>query len=287
MSVRREIRLRKEFLFKKGIELQNEKKNEKKRTLKAAIDSGSMIPTHLVPEARELNHYLDVDGDGTTEGQVIDDEYATIGLKDPKVCVTTSRDPSSRLKQFTKEIKLCVPNAQAINRGGYRVNELVDACKKNDFSDIIILNETRGNPDSMIISHLPFGPTAYFTLSSCVLRHDIPEVGPMSEAFPHIILENLNTKIGSRIGQIIQALYPVPKPDTKRVMTFANNNDFISFRHHIYNKEKNKVSLSECGPRFEMQPYEVKLGTWDEDDAECEWALRPFMNTSRKRKNLS
>jgi U3 small nucleolar ribonucleoprotein protein IMP4 len=54
----------------------------------------------------------------------------------------------------------------------------------------------------------------------------------------------------------------------------------------VYTKEKGKVAIRECGPRFEMQPYEIKLGTWEQDDAETEWALRPFMNTSRKRKAL-
>ena len=43
------------------------------------------------------------------ERREIDDEYAQIGLLEPKVCVTTSRDPSSRLKQFAKEIKSCYP----------------------------------------------------------------------------------------------------------------------------------------------------------------------------------
>lgn len=51
----------------------------------------------------------------------IDDEYAQAGVMDPKVCVTTSRDPSSRLKQFAKELKLVVPNAQRINRGNHKV----------------------------------------------------------------------------------------------------------------------------------------------------------------------
>jgi hypothetical protein len=31
-----------------------------------------------------------------------DDEYRWAGVEDPKVVVTTSRDPSSRLKQFAK-----------------------------------------------------------------------------------------------------------------------------------------------------------------------------------------
>jgi rRNA maturation protein Rpf1 len=44
-----------------------------------------------------------------------------------------------------------------------------------------VLSETRGQPDGLIVSHLPFGPTAYFTLTNCVLRHDIPECTPSSE----------------------------------------------------------------------------------------------------------
>lgn len=32
----------------------------------------------------------------------MDDEYKWAGVEDPKVMVTTSRDPSSRLKMFAK-----------------------------------------------------------------------------------------------------------------------------------------------------------------------------------------
>jgi hypothetical protein len=42
-------------------------------------------------------------------------------------------------------------------------------------------------------------------------------------------------------------------------MTFANKNDFISYRHHMFTKEHGKVVITEAGPRFEMQPYEVSF----------------------------
>lgn len=139
------------------------------------------------------------------------------------------------------------------------MDELVEACKKADFTDVIVLSETRGMPDGMTISHLPYGPTAYFTLSNCVLRHDIPECQPASQAFPHLIFDNLNSKVGKRLARIIQSLYPVPRSESKRVITFANRNDFISFRHHMYSKPEGKVTIQEAGPRFEMQPYEVNI----------------------------
>ncbi len=257
MSVRRNIRLRKEFLYKKQIDSQQILRDEKKRKLKSALDEGKSIPTEIVQDARQLNHELELDINPVDAENDIDDEYANIGVLEPKICITTSRDPSSRLKQFAKEIKLCVPNSQAINRGGHRTDELVEACRKASFTDIIFLNETRGQPDGLIISHLPYGPTAYFTLSNCVLRHDIPDCTPSSLAFPHIILEGLQSKIGKRLGRILQALYPIPKSDSKRVLTFANKNDFISFRHHMFSKEAGQVVIKEAGPRFEMQPYEV------------------------------
>jgi hypothetical protein len=56
----------------------------------------------------------------------VDDEYAFAGSRDPKICITTSRDPSSRLKQFMKEVKLIFPNSQAVNRGNTKVPELVE-----------------------------------------------------------------------------------------------------------------------------------------------------------------
>ena len=42
------------------------------------------------------------------------------------------------------------------------------------------------------------------------------------------------------------------------------------------------------GPRFQLKLYEIKLGTIDTADAaDTEWALRPYMNTSVKRRFLS
>jgi U3 small nucleolar ribonucleoprotein protein IMP4 len=37
-------------------------------------------------------------------------------------------------------------------------------------------------------------------------------------------------------------------------MTFVNEGDFISFRHHVFVKTSHKeVQLAEVGPRFEMR----------------------------------
>ena len=107
----------------------------------------------------------------------------------------------------------------------------------NNFTDLVIVHETRGEPDGLIITHLPYGPTAYFGLCNVVLRHDLKDkVDPVSEAFPHLIFDGFSSKIGDRLTDVLKHLFPMPKVDTKRIVTFANRDDFISFRHHIYRK---------------------------------------------------
>ena len=81
----------------------------------------------------------------------------------------------------------------------------------------------------------------------------------------------------------------------------------------MYKKTGHKqIELTEVGPRFEMKPYQIKLGaslmsfatrpclrsssslfipvvcagTIDMVEAETEWVLRPYMNTAKKRKAL-
>lgn len=75
-----------------------------------------------------------------------DDEYLNAAVFDPKVLVTTSRDPSTRLQQFAKELRLVIPNSKRINRGNHVISDIVSLCKSNEMSDLVILHEHRGIP---------------------------------------------------------------------------------------------------------------------------------------------
>ena len=47
-----------------------------------------------------------------------------------------------------------------------------------------------------------------------VLRHDIGEkkkVGTVSEAFPHLVLDNFTSKLGQRVANILKYLFLCPK----------------------------------------------------------------------------
>jgi len=302
--LRRQARLRREYLYRKGVEERQRAIQDKKDRLKRALDENRLIDGDLRRDALQLQKSGDWDDAGPSLAQAAgagtggvalgaqdtsqDDEYRWAGVENPKVMITTSRDPSARLKKFTKEFKLLIPNSQRLNRGNYEFNQLMAACRANDVTDFIVIHEHRGVPDGLIVCHLPHGPTAYFTITDLVMRHDIPELGTMSEAYPHLVFHNFKTRLGTRVMNILKYLFPVPRDDSRRVMTFANHDDFISFRHHNYKKEGKDVELSEVGPRFQLRLYEIKLGTLESANAaDTEWALRPYMNTNKKRRFLS
>ena len=47
-----------------------------------------------------------------------------------------------------------------------------------------------------------------------MLRHDIGEkkkVGTISEAYPHLIVNNFTSRLGERVGNILKYLFPCPK----------------------------------------------------------------------------
>jgi U3 small nucleolar ribonucleoprotein protein IMP4 len=126
------------------------------------------------------------------------------------------------------------------------------------------------------------------------MRHDVEGRATVSEVAPHLVFNNFKSGVGFRIMTILKHLYPVPKEESKRVITFSNDSDYISFRHHMFSTTAGAgtggdklrfkdVVLSEVGPRFELHPYMIRLGTVDQKDADTEWALRSYINTARKR----
>ncbi|KJA29956.1 hypothetical protein HYPSUDRAFT_31994 [Hypholoma sublateritium FD-334 SS-4] len=287
--IRRQIRERRQYVYAKSLEAQERQTYDRKQQLKESLASGKALPTELKKSAKSLGKDLAFDeaqDDPTTH---IDNEYSRAGVQDPKIVITTSRDPSSKLLQFSKELRLVFPNSHRINRGNYVVKELAEACRANDVSDLIVVHEHRGTPDALIVSHFPHGPTVYFTLNNVNLRHDISTYknSTVSEQYPHLIFENFSSKLGERIRDVLKYLFPVPKEDSKRVMTFANEDDFVSFRHHVFVKTGRDVQLAEVGPRFEMKPYEIRQGTIEQTEAEREWVLTHYTRTAKKRSVLS
>ena len=106
--LRRQGRLRREYLYRKSVEQRETAIQIKKDRLKRSLDENKRIPTDLQKEALFLQSKLKWDdggpqlaaAHGVDEGNAgkcsQDDEYRWAGVEDPKVMITTSRDPSSR-----------------------------------------------------------------------------------------------------------------------------------------------------------------------------------------------
>jgi U3 small nucleolar ribonucleoprotein protein IMP4 len=283
-KIRRRARERREFLYKKAAQLQESSLNQRRQQLKAALASGKPLPKE-VAEDQELRDNYRFDESLNTE---LDDEYSALsGIQDPKIIVTTSRNPSSKLGQFAKEIKLLFPTSIRLNRGNAILPSLVSACQSSATTDLVLLHEHRGVPSSITISHFPHGPTASFSLHNVVLRHDIPDAGTMSEAYPHLIFEGFTSPLGKRVVSILKHMFPPGvKKDSSRVITFSNKGDFVSVRHHVFVRTREGAEIAEVGPRFEMKLYELRLGTVDNVDADVEWRHRGFIRTANKKDYL-
>ena len=137
-SQRRQTRLRQEYLYRKSLQGTEQQLYEKKHLIRNALAQGKALPTEVRATYDKLQTEISQEDLKTAENSNggggaagIDNEYAhNAGLEDPRICTTTSRDPSSRLKQFAKELKPLFPNATRINRGNSRTDDVLQACQQ-------------------------------------------------------------------------------------------------------------------------------------------------------------
>ncbi|CAH8363672.1 unnamed protein product [Eruca vesicaria subsp. sativa] len=121
---------------------------------------------------------------------------------------------------------------------------------------------------------------------SCFLvtRHEIQikkEMRNMSEQYPHLNFEHFTTQMGKRVMNILKHIFPVPKLDSKRMVTFSNESDYISLRNHVYDKGggPKSIELKEIGPRFELRLYQGIQKYWTGTASKAEHSLIVCLET--------
>ncbi len=295
--LRRQARERRDYLYRRALQLRDASIAEKRALLKRSLATGKPLDPSIANDKslRKNFKYDESQDNETAEAQrSLDDEYSMLsGLTDPRPLVTTSRSPSTRLAAFSKEIRLLLPTAIRLNRGNLILPNLLSSAKAAALSDIILLHEHRGTPTAMTISHLPHGPTASFSLHNVVLRADIPNAsrGTVSESYPHLIFQGFTTPLGRRVVQILKHIFPPrdgPHKVGNRVVTFKNVDDSIELRQHVFVQTSyRECELAEVGPRMTMRCFEIRGGTLDkESGGEVEWALTQYTRTGRKKNYL-
>jgi U3 small nucleolar ribonucleoprotein protein IMP4 len=261
---------------------------QRRAQLRAALSSGKPLPADI---ANDIKLRKDFSYDEAADDSRLDDEYEVLsGIQDPRVLITTSRSPSSRLSTFSKEFRLLLPTATRVNRGAMTLLDLVKAANAAGLSDIVHIHEHRGNPSALTISHLPHGPTISFSLYNVIFRHEIPLAlrGNIPESYPHLIFDGFTTTLGQRVQRILQHLFPPRDTRMKsgnRTVTFKRlPDDSIEVRHHIYVRTGyDQLELSEVGPRMTMRVFRIMNCTLENRDGDVEWQMTHYTRTSRKK----
>ncbi|RUS21632.1 anticodon-binding protein [Endogone sp. FLAS-F59071] len=268
----------------KRVRRQQLKKEEEEDPEKKEERLKKNVPKTL-ENTREFDETIVQEDNEVAEDEATDEFAKYFGGQAPKILITTSKCPSATSYDFAAELLSIFPNAEFVKRTAqFEIKQIVQFCKNREFTDIVIVNEDKKQPNAITMIHLPDGPTAYFKLSSITLSKDIQGHGRTSSHKPELILNNFNTRLGHTVGRMFTALFPhVPEFQGRQVCTFHNQRDFIFFRRHRYVfKDTNKVGLQELGPKFTLKLKWLQKGTLDRQ-GEYEWVFKPEMETSRRR----
>ncbi|KAJ9601026.1 hypothetical protein L9F63_000761, partial [Diploptera punctata] len=208
---------------------------------------------------------------------------------EPKVLITYSDNPNQKTRIFGRELRRIIPNSVSLQRHKSGVKKMIKSAGAKGFTDIIIVNEDRKEPNGMLVIHLPDGPTAHFRLSNVKVTPDLKRnYKEITAHRPEVILNNFSTHLGNTVSRMLGALFHYdPEFKGRRVATFHNQRDYIFFRHHRYEfTPKGKVKLHELGPRFTLKLRSLQHGTFDTKTGEYEWIItdkRHDLETSRRR----
>ena len=156
--IRRNVRLRREYLYRKQ---QNKGEQERQARIDKLRAPSAELSAARVGGPAAVEAAQEEAAAAAAAARAIDDEYALASAAPPRVCVTTSRAPSSRLKQFAKEMRILFPDAQRLNRGNTTINELMDACRRGDFSDVVVRETRAGRSRMRMCPHPPSPPSGH------------------------------------------------------------------------------------------------------------------------------
>ncbi|GAB5373222.1 hypothetical protein AAMO2058_001731800 [Amorphochlora amoebiformis] len=286
-------KIKRSELYAKQKKLKAKMKKQKRKRSKIEAEAlgeeskkKKMVKTQ--DNTKEKDETLVIEGDEEVKGEEEMDEFSEIlsGKKSPRVIVTSSYKPSKIMYEFIVEVLRVIPGSVYYKRKNFEIKKIVTEITEKGFTDLIIVNEDSKNLNALTHIHLPYGPTAYYKLTSVKLSKDIPHCGQPINVRPEVILNQFSTRLGQRVGRMLSALFG-SKPDFRgrRVATFHNQRDFIFFRHHRYIfDDPDHPRLQQLGPSFTLKLRWLQKGTFDTKQGEYEWIhKRREMDTSRKR----
>lgn len=287
----------KQVRMKKFQKMKHEQKKAKKEAKKQRKTEGVAKQTpHTLESLREKDETMienvDADENELVRNDLESDEFSSYFTQsyEPKVLITYSDNPMKKTRIFGRELLRIIPNAVSLYRNRSGVKKIVKSAIKKDFTDVLVINEHRKQPDGLLVIHLPDGPTAHFRVSNVRITTELRKNHrSITEHRPEVILNNFSTRLGLTVGRMLGALFHYdPEFEGRRAITFHNQRDYIFFRHYRYEFDGNgkKAKLSELGPRFTLKLKSLQKGTFDSKYGHYEWIMdgrRHSMETSRRK----
>ncbi|CAL8076128.1 unnamed protein product [Calicophoron daubneyi] len=283
----REIKLKEKIKKAKEQRLERKKKKEsgKPAGIPQTLESLRTVDETIVPKD-DPDLLMEQDSDELAE--------VFSGDRTPKLLLTFSDRVCPRTVGFCKELAKVIPNVYLKARWHLPVKKIIPKAIENGFTAVMIVNEDNKKANTLVVSHLPKGPTVTFRLSNVRLRREMrgrrrnKDIEP--NVIPHLITSRFTTRLGLRTERLIGALFPdacrsAPTVHSRTVV-FHNQRDFIFFRHFRYQRrtadaEENKggrgkeyIAMNEVGPRFTLKLRSIQLGTFDSQFGDYEWVRK-------------
>lgn len=170
------------------------------------------------------------------------------------------------------------------------MKKLCASAAREEFTDLLVINETRGKPDGLVVVHLPDGPTAHFRLSNVKITPELKRSHrDINAERPEVVLQQFTTRLGLTVGRMLGALFhQEPEFVGKRCVAFHNQRDYIFFRHYRYqfDDQGKRTRLRELGPRFTLKLRSLQKGTFDSKQGDYLWIIdgkRHDVQSSRRK----
>lgn len=210
---------------------------------------------------------------------------AEVAAPPPKILITLTRRSHPKTFRFAEELIDLFPGAEFRRRdSGHLIKDVVAGAIEREYTHLLIVNESRKQPDTLSMIRLPEGPTFLFQLTSIRLGKEIQGHGRSSCHTPELVLNNFTTRLGNLVGRLFVTLFPpVPQFRGRQVVTFHNQRDFIFVRRHRYIFEGEKrVRMQEIGPQFTLKLRAIYNAVCEFQTAPIEWAWKAHAGAEAK-----
>lgn len=259
---RSDLRDRHAYLKRREAETREEAREEsravKKEKLAAALTTCTRIPHALRGEAK-----------GLLDEMIYNVEAEEELPPPPRIAVTTSHDPSSLLRAFSKHLSL-VFNGQHLLRGRMTMSALSEYCRSGGVTHLFIIHETKGNPSSLTLCCYPHGPTYRFSLFHLKFQRRAKTMGEKA----YLVVDGMGSELGTALRRALALCFPAVE-DGNRLVAFVNRDGIIAFRHFLIESRK---LVKEC--EFDLRLYNVTNSTV-EVEGTVGYVLNAFTNTRR------